>query len=148
MILLFGPQALSFRKDDFDQLRATILHEPKNRWIIDTLAELPNYWKLFEEKFPKLQAVKGKKLLDDLNDALKNGGEFTHDFLTVPNIVLSSLVVITHLTQYTQYLMIHAGEEQQDIYAIPGRNTETVGYCTELLNALAVSSTTNKNQPA
>lgn len=146
-ILLFGPQALSFRKDDFDQLRV-ILHEPKHehRWIIDTLAELPTYWKSFEAKFPKLQAVEGKKFLDDLNDALKNGSELTHDFSTLPNILLSPLVVITHLTQYTKYLTTkHAGKEQ-DIYAIPSQNTETVGYCTGLLSALAVSSTTNRSQ--
>lgn len=145
-ILLFGSQALSFQKHHFDELRATIFDEPENHWVINALSELPTYWETFEEKFPKLQAVPGKKLLQDLNDALKNG-IFAHIPSKLPNILLSPLVVMMQLTQYTSYLKIkHAGEEQQDLYAAHSPNTETLGYCTGLLSALAVSSATDKTQ--
>ncbi|KAL2813938.1 hypothetical protein BDW59DRAFT_167334 [Aspergillus cavernicola] len=146
-ILLFGPQALSFREDSLHQLRETIREEDGNGWVADVVAELPAYWKRFAEKLPKLRAIAGEKLLGDLNVWLKTGQAITAAG-QLPNILLSPLVVITQLTQYSKYLTLSSdGSSDQDRYsAVDGVTAETVGFCTGLLSALAVSSAANRAQ--
>ena len=104
--MLFGPQALSFQEDLFHQLKSIVLENAENRWILDTLAELPSLLKTFLEKFPKLQATSGVQLLEDLNDWFKTAKVPPASF-ELPNVLLSPLVVLTQLTQYSnQHIII------------------------------------------
>ena len=146
-ILLFGPQALSFQEDSFHQLRSTILNDSEHSWILDVVAQLPSYMKAFSEKFPKLQASSAVQLLENLNDWFKTG-KIPTATKSLPNTLLSPLVVLTQLTQYSQYLQLTQIEpgNGQDIYASHSRLTETVGFCTGLLSALAVSCANNRAQ--
>ena len=146
-ILLFGPQALSFQEDSFHQLKSIVLDNAENRWILDVVAELPAYLKAFSEKFPKVQAVSGVQLLENLNDWFKTGKVPSASF-HLPNILLSPLVVLTQLTQYSRYLELAHPESGngQNLYASHSQKTETVGFCTGILSALAVSSTSNQTQ--
>ena len=73
IVLLFGPQALSFQEDSFHLLKSDILNDAENRWILDVIAHLLTYLKTFSEKFPKIQAVLGVKLLEGLNDWIDIG---------------------------------------------------------------------------
>ncbi|KAI0903911.1 hypothetical protein F4823DRAFT_635078 [Ustulina deusta] len=58
----------------------------------------------------------------------------------LPNKVLIPLVVIFHLTQYTNFLG-RAGVNVDEAWKIP---SETIGFCTGLLNAFAVASSASK----
>ncbi|KAL9639049.1 MAG: hypothetical protein Q9164_001184 [Protoblastenia rupestris] len=137
-ILLFGPQALSFQEDSFHLLKSDVLDDAENRWILDTIAELPTYLQTLLEKSPKLQVISGVKLLEDLNDWFSTG-KIPPASSHLPNVILSPLVVLSQLTQYSKYLKLaHGGE--QNLYGSHNRRTETVGFCTGLLSALAVSS--------
>jgi hypothetical protein len=145
-ILLFGPQALSFQNEDFEQLRSAILDGQEHSWVLDVIAELSTYWEKFEGRFPKFRAIQGGKLLGDLANALKTG-DFTSLPSRLPNILLSPLVVLTQLTQYTNYLRIkHKNVPPDDLYASQSPHTETMGYCMGLLTAMAVSSATDGKQ--
>ncbi len=146
-VLLFGPQALSFQEDSFHQLKSIILEDAENHWILDAVSELPSYLKTFSEKFPKLQAISGVQLLDDLNNWFKTG-KIPPASSHLPNIILSPLVVLTQLTQYSKYLKLAYPEsgDGQDLYASHNQKTETLGFCTGLLSALAVSSAGNQAQ--
>lgn len=146
-VLLFGPQALSFQEDSFHQLKSIILDDAENRWMLDAIAELPTYFRTFSEKSPKLQAISGVQQLENLNDWFKTGKIQPTSF-HLPNILLSPLVVLTQLTQYSKYLkLVHIESgDGQNLYASHSQNTETLGFCTGLLSALAVSSAGNQAQ--
>ncbi|MCJ1473382.1 hypothetical protein MMC13_002033 [Lambiella insularis] len=63
-----------------------------------------------------------------------------------PNILLSPLVIITQLIQYSEYLKtvrpsLRKGE---NLYDLSKHDAETIGFCTGLLSALAVSCSTNR----
>ena len=144
---MFGPQALSFDQDSFNQLRSILLTTPCHRWILDTVAELPEYWETLSKELPNIQAVPGAKLLEKLSDSLDTCTLTQADF-PLPNILLTPLVVITHLTQYSKYLervQPNPGE-RHDPNACFKQHTETLGFCTGLLSALAVSSSGNQAQ--
>lgn len=144
-VLLFGPQALSFDEETFRQLRSTLLHWSSHGWILDTIAELPDCWETFSKTFPRLQAIPAPKLLDELNKWLRTG-EFKWSTGPLPNILLTPLVVITELAQYARYLELrqHNSGDRHDRHAFFQSNTETLGLCTGLLSALAVSSSANQ----
>jgi hypothetical protein len=138
--LLFGPQALAFDNDAASQLRATLLNTPDFRWVLKAISELPTYWDSLSRAIPTLQPFPGLKLLDDFNNWLKTG-QLKEATFPLPNIILTPLVVITHLTQYSRFLeIIQPGSlGGQDVHASFKRNTETLGLCTGLLSATAVS---------
>lgn len=146
-VLLFGPQALSFQQDVFYQLKSTIAEDVDHRWILDVLAELPSLLKTLSGKFPKLHAIPGVELLEGLNDWFKSAKAPPASF-HLPNILLSPLVVLTQLTQYSKYLtLVHPKPAHgQNLYSSHSHETETVGFCTGILSALAVSSAGNQAQ--
>ena len=146
-ILLFGPQALSFQEESFHQLKSIILAEAENGWILDAIAELPAYMKLFSDRFPKLQAIPGVDLLEALNDWFK-ADKNSPLSSQLPNILLSPLVVLSQLTQYSKYVRLThpAPGHKQTPYTSHSQKTETVGFCTGLLSALAVSSAADQAQ--
>jgi len=144
IVLLFGPQALSFQEDSFHLLKSDILSDTENRWILDVIAQLPTYLRTFLEEFPKVQVVSGIKLLEDLNDWISIG-KIPPASSHLPNVILSPLTVLSQLTQYLKYLKLaHRGG--QNLYGSHSQQTESVGFCTGLLSALAVSSAGNQAQ--
>ncbi|KAL6230185.1 hypothetical protein BDW75DRAFT_245050 [Aspergillus navahoensis] len=146
-VLLFGPQALSFNEKSFTELREAVLNDTDNRWVIDAVSQVTSTWGKFVERFPQLQAIEGQQRLEDLSDWL-NTGKITPAARTLPNILLSPLVVIGQLTQFTKYLRLTQpnATSSDDIYAKIGPNTETIGFCTGLLSALTVATATSKAQ--
>lgn len=146
-VLLFGPQALSFQQDVFHQLKSTISDDADHRWMLDVLAELPTLFKTFSGEFQKLHAIPGIELLEDLNDWFKSAKAPPASF-QLPNILLSPLVVLTQLTQYSKYLTLAHPKPAygQNRYSFHSQETETVGFCTGILSALAVSSAGNHAQ--
>lgn len=146
-VLLFGSQALAFNEESFRHLRSTLLDSPDNRWSLDIIAKLPGYWDPLSKSVSKLQHFPGAKLLQELNDWLKTG-EVTQASFPLPNILLTPLVVITQLTQYSRFLELAQPDcpEPRDLHASFKHNAETVGLCTGLLSALAVSSSGNQAQ--
>nr|AGN71604.1 conidial yellow pigment biosynthesis polyketide synthase [Monascus pilosus] len=144
-VLLFGPQALSFTKEDFNQIRTTVLETQGFSWIVDAVAGLPGHWKALAERIPKLQSILGEQLLENLKDWFTTGQVNEADF-HLPNILLSPLVVITQLAQYCQYLELSQADDQSDPHAIQSNNIEALGFCTGLLSAVTVACSTNRRQ--
>lgn len=131
-VLLFGPQALSFDQEAFIKLRSTILGSPAYQWVLDVVAELPTAWTILKKKVPEMEAINGEQQLKTLNDCIRTG-DITAASFPLSNILLSPLVVITQLTQYAKYLDDHPELQKPE-------STETLGFCTGILSALAVSS--------
>ncbi|KAL3461921.1 hypothetical protein BJX64DRAFT_288875 [Aspergillus heterothallicus] len=146
-ILLFGPQALSFNEKSFTELRDAVLSDTNNQWVVDAVSQLPVAWETFVDRFPQLKAIEGGQRLRDLVDWLATGSIIPAAG-TLPNVLLSPLVVISQLTQFTKYLRLTQPDasSSDDIYAKTGPDTETIGFCTGLLSAMTVATTTDKAQ--
>lgn len=149
-VLIFGPQALSFDEHSFRRLRSFVLSSASQDWVLDTIKGLPDYWHALCKEFPKLLAVPGAELLQDLGDWFRTGvmrQQATSSHL--PNILLSPLVVIAQLSQYVEYLELSESEPRgrEDLHAGPSQSdAETLGFCTGILSAMVVSCSRNQTQ--
>lgn len=143
--LVFGPQALAFDEESASQLRFTLLNTSDFSWALNTIAELSGYWDTLLETVPRLKHFPGEKLLEDLNEWLKTG-KFTQASVPLPNILLTPLVVITHLTQYMRFLELIQPDSSgcHNLHASFRGNAETLGLCTGLLSAAAVSCSADR----
>ena len=146
LVLLFGPLALSFDHVAFTQVRKTILETKDHHWMLEVITELPQDWKTITAALPSLRVGSGFLQLEDLKSAFLTAQPLEMPF-PLPNTVLIPLIVISHLTQYVTFLK-HTNlnlDDRGDLYATAKRGKETIGLCTGLLSAFAVSSASSKD---
>ena len=138
---------MAFDETSAHQLRSILLDGPWSSWIPETIAGLPHYWKAVSQAIPRLQHYSGVKVLEDLGDWLRTGA-FTHSSFPLPNSLLTPLVVISHLIQYSQFLNLVQSDslDHRDLSATFKKTTETLGLCTGLLSAVAASCSENQLQ--
>ena len=140
-VLLFGSQILSFDEASLRRLHASISNDPSHQWIFDTILGLPDHWESMSKALPRLASIEGKELLRSLILWVRTGALVQQPKSHLPNILLSPLVVVTHLTEYVEYLKVyHIGPKRDDLHSVPRTNMETVGLCTGILSAMVVSS--------
>lgn len=145
VVLLFGPLELSLDSVAFTHIRETVVTIEDHHWILDIIAELPHCWKIVTNDLPNLQAGRGLEHLEHLKRAFLTESPLAIAF-PLSNTVLIPLVVIFHLTQYVALLKSTRVEldEHVDLFAASKRDSETLGFCTGLLSAFAISSTDRK----
>ena len=144
-VLLFGPQALSFQEQSLHDLRSAIRSHCDNAWMRTIVNELPQHIELFSQKVEQLQHRPGGELLQKVAKWLDSEDTWQSSE-SLPNIILTPLVVLGQLAQYTQYVEVahlDAGLGS-DRWSPQLRHSETLGFCTGLLSAIAVSSASNK----
>lgn len=144
-LLLFGPQALSFDETAFQQLRTSLIAtEDRHRWILDTIQELPEAVRHLSEAHPGLGVEFGIDHLTELIRSLDDGSWSWQNGL--PNTLLNPLVAIQQLVQYSSYLdlVCPADIEDKQLHASTqyASDTSSLGFCTGLLGAFAVSAST------
>ncbi|KAL2802933.1 hypothetical protein BJX63DRAFT_437407 [Aspergillus granulosus] len=139
-ILLFGPLALSFDQAAFEHLRKTIVNSDKHHWALEALRSLPQYYTTVLAALPGVNDSNGVQL-EDLKGALHSGKPLATGF-PLPNTLLIPLIVVLHLTEYSEFLEQTSAELEPgiDLFLTSRHNKETVGFCTGLLSAMAVSS--------
>lgn len=144
-VLLFGPQALSFQEQSFHHLQSTIRSHWDNGWMRTIVNELPRYVELFSQKIKKLQPSPALELMQRVAEWLDSDAPSPLPE-RLPNIILTPLVVLGHLAQYTQYVEVGHVDAGlgSDRWSPQRRRSETLGFCTGFLSALVVSSTSNK----
>jgi hypothetical protein len=138
--LIFGSQALEFNAESARELRSHLLKREDFGWILETIAELPQYWIELSTAVPKLHDFPGAKLLNALNKWISSGS-FPEDEFPLPNILLTPIVVIAHLTQYVTFfdLAQQDGLLRHHRHLLSVGQVETLGLCTGLLSAAAAS---------
>ncbi|KAL9078107.1 MAG: hypothetical protein Q9157_002962 [Trypethelium eluteriae] len=161
-VFLFGPQAVSFNRQ-FEQLRHSLSRKAVGQhWILDAVSELPQYWYALTERLPKIRdTVLGEECLAEMESCLRRAPLETDSearLETLPNLVLTPLVVLTQLTQYWRYLELNhqrnrngaKSDLQEDLLARHKNGevskVQTLGFCTGLLSAFAVASSKNRNE--
>ncbi|KAI0134365.1 polyketide synthase [Xylariales sp. AK1849] len=142
-LFLFGPQALSFSAESFQTLRKFLRDADDCKWMLDVVSELSTCWKELAKQFPKLETIPGERLLNDLEQWFQVDESDKATF-QLPNVLLTPLVVLTQLAQFSRYLsysLSGASFQGNDLFqALAQRHVETVGLCTGLLSASAISS--------
>ena len=144
LILIFESQTLDFNEASANRLRSILLETPTLQWIPETMKGLSQHWDSISKALPALQQFPGSKHLEGLNEWLRIG-RFPEGSFHLPNILLTPLVVITHLAQYSAFLeLFHPDPTLRDnLQASFKYKTETLGLCTGLLSSAAVSSSAN-----
>lgn len=145
-LFLFGPQALAFDIESFSGLRLQLV-EPGNRWALDAVSALFGVWGTLVKNVPRLQHLNGGQLLEALAVWLSTG-KISRSLFPLPNILLSPLVVIAHLTQYSAFLRILLPDldDADELPSLLKDNTEILGLCTGLLSALAAGCSSSITQ--
>ena len=141
-VLLFGPQALSFQDDSLGFLRAAISTNSSNGWMRAAVADLPRYAASFTQRIARLKSSHVSEHVHDLANLLQPGiGTPTPAVL--PNSVLTPLVVLHHLAQFTQYMEadgVQATALTATEWLSKLDQAETLGFCSGQLSAAVISS--------
>ncbi|KFA73892.1 hypothetical protein S40288_00920 [Stachybotrys chartarum IBT 40288] len=129
--VVFGSQAVTFSKNQIQQLKTDLHARPSLSWIVQAVQTLPAAWQLACGELPKLNgASQSATALNDISRYL-GGSTDKLSFGNLTNIVVGPLVVISHLSQYQMYLDSASDETQ----GVP----ETLGFCTGVLSAIAAT---------
>jgi acyl transferase domain-containing protein/SAM-dependent methyltransferase/acyl carrier protein len=138
-LVVFGPQILSWNQNSVSHLKASLDLTKSFDWVHEVLNDLSNLWPSLEDVLPHLHRLDGQKLLHQLKSWAQTG-KLPAETFPLPNTILTPLVVLTHLAQYGKILDEHNGQaEQCRIRTSFQHDTQTLGLCTGLLSAAAVS---------
>ncbi|KAE8369303.1 hypothetical protein BDV27DRAFT_153181 [Aspergillus caelatus] len=147
-VLIFGCQCVSFNVEDFLRLRATVLDMPEHRWIQDVLSELPVYYHTAATTYvQKLKTIPGTEQLRNLAEWFRTGQVPTDSF-PLPYIQLAPLLMITHFTEYWNYLRLRhpKGPTCANEPSAKSQVVEIVGFCIGFLSAAVVSAASNQEE--
>ncbi|KAL9083514.1 MAG: hypothetical protein Q9165_008495 [Trypethelium subeluteriae] len=142
LLYVFGSQALSFTYTDLARIRAAISEDRRLQWISPLVAELPSV----VEEFGRREEVSlPAKVVDDIKSLPR---WLTADTppsdsgpLSLSNILLGPLVVLSHLIEYTQLA--------ESTFASGSlRGGGAFGLCTGSLSAFAVAASRNRDDIA
>ncbi|KAK3291690.1 polyketide synthase [Chaetomium fimeti] len=141
-VLIFGSQILSFDAGSGRKLRDRVVNDPALAWAPSVIRELPGLWKVISESLPSLRALPGEALLKCLEEWMGTG-VIPETAYPLPNVVLTPLVVLFHLAQYSR--MFSSSNPAFDLYDIPlFTSTEFLGLCTGILGAAAAAASSRR----
>lgn len=139
-VLIFGSQALSFDKEVCRKLKSSILADPQVSWIKTTITGLPEYFQKVAPALSHSDPFRSAELLHNLGRWLDCDGDPFSEF-PLPNTILTTLTVISHLVQYSQLLSLSdSSQRSADVWPKLEGEIETLGLCTGLLSAAAISA--------
>lgn len=150
-VLVFGSQALSLGQATLQNLQSSISGSAALQWVPGAISELPKHLESITACLPQIgQSNTAEKLLSGLEEWMETGNLPTPN-VRPPNIILTPLYFLAHLNAYGQFCEL-AGVQLKDLedsgQSHPLANTETVGFCTGLLAALATSLSGSKAEMA
>ncbi|KAF9895178.1 hypothetical protein FE257_000080 [Aspergillus nanangensis] len=145
-VLLFGCQCLSFDANDFRRLRAIVLDSTEYDWVLDVLAELPVYYRTATGYHAQLKEIPGETQLRDLHRWFLTG-DVSDDVFPIPYVQLAPLLMITHFSQYTQYLQLSHPEYRKSgiLHSASSSVVDIAGFCIGFLSALVVAASRTRD---
>ncbi|AEO68597.1 uncharacterized protein THITE_2079455 [Thermothielavioides terrestris NRRL 8126] len=143
-LLLFGPQFLTLNADVLHDIRSKVRGTPDQEWIVTTISSLPDCWNTFVTAYPQYAVIENAtQMLAALAEWFQTeppaGSSETKSAFwpgfdaTLPNLVLSPLVVIAHLTEYMAFLDLQQQQPQAN------RDPAVLGFCTGLFSAFVAA---------
>jgi len=140
VVLLFGPQALSFDRETFRALRSAVDSIDHGSWVKNVFAELPQLYVAFTTHFPQYYVQQQLLSLEELVSCFEEPNIDLQNIDNLANSILTPLVVIWQLLQYSHVSDFTSETNRQTWHTI-----ETLGLCTGILSAIAVSSGHDQN---
>lgn len=138
-VFLFGSQAVSLDETHFRTIQSNIVNNSANSWILQVVSELPQLWQDIIQEFPQFDTLSGGKLLQSLSSSFQSGYVF-QEASDLPSTLLTPITVITQLVEWSAYMGVRDENSYQDLLTdLAESNVESLGFCTGILSALAVS---------
>ena len=150
---------LSQTKQTLDKLVQGLVEGPNADWIKETVDRLSIYGDALINEIPEVAGtIPGSDQIADLDSWLRHGrgSDDAQQDENLPNVVVGPLLVAVQLDQCWRYLELlrsqhdlpHADDLQADLVARQaeehGSKVEVLGFCVGLLGAIAVSSSSNR----
>lgn len=147
-LLLFGSLSFSFDSAAFTTLFNSISSNSSLEWAHETISELQHHWQSVSDLIGlKSDDVEhGRKQIVDAVNAFKTGSSSGLEF-PLSNKVLVPLIVLYQLEQYASFISNSSAETDErsnHLSTLTGK-TETLGFCTGLLAAFAISSSQTRD---
>lgn len=151
-ILVFGNYiGTADTKKSMDGIVRQLSQGPHRDWVLDTIAELPNYWDALVAKVPEVATAipDTPQRLVDLDSWFRHGTSDLAPDAVVPRPVIGPIIILAQLTQYWRYLeLTHQREPVADVLASrvasSQRRPASLGFCAGLMPAVAVASAHNR----
>ena len=141
-LLVFGPQALSLIDASVKRVSESIRDSSSHGWILAVIKQLHSDLRSLVEKIPIINDNDASQQLEELSECLMSGQTpQKSDSSRSSNTFMTPFVVISHLVEYFELLRRNTCDDVDDRHAaIYPAFSETIGFCTGILSALAVSS--------
>ncbi|KAL3474050.1 hypothetical protein BJX99DRAFT_260752 [Aspergillus californicus] len=142
-LLVFGSQSLSFDKRALTKLREDIHSTGRRTWVQETIAGLPAYLTALSNALPNIaETLPHQDRLQDFDRLLNQPLDTIEDQLNLSNLILTPLVVLSHLTEYERYLSTPDSTQRDPSSQVNevDKGTSAIGFCTGLLSTFAVAS--------
>ncbi|KAF5679762.1 polyketide synthase, partial [Fusarium denticulatum] len=140
-LLLFGSLPLSFDISSLNDLRKHLTEIEDNHWIAEATQNLTHDGEKALSAISSLNQASGRlgcRQLADLYEYLTTGRPLETPF-PLPNTLLIPLAVASQLAQYAEFMRCQSSENS-DGWVEPMTGMETIGLCTGMLSAIAVSA--------
>ncbi|KAK7403411.1 hypothetical protein QQX98_010824 [Neonectria punicea] len=130
------------------RLRSNVIHSPHLADLRDALRELPELWSLLVEREPSLQRVNAAPVLQNLVEWIKgDNSSLPLAGRTSRNAQLAVLTVLSHISEYMDYLSSHDTSPEEDDGDLDAhtsilkgvRDGGIQGLCVGLLSAMALA---------
>lgn len=141
-MLVFGPHTSTLSSDDLYNLRRSLLLDTRLRPLRIAFESLPDLWPVLVESDPRLACVPGKSYLEQLVRLISHGDTPSPiSENTIPNIIVTPITVLLHLTQYLAYVNTESEGPAHPVLLERLRGHGGIlGFCTGLLSAAAIAS--------
>jgi acyl transferase domain-containing protein/thioester reductase-like protein/acyl carrier protein len=154
-----GPQT----KQTLEKQVRHMMEGPNAKWILETVAGLPQYWEAVIEKIPEMDGtMQGARLLADLESWFRHGAASEDSIApdaVIPDIWIGPLMIAIQLDQYWRYLAFRSSSStresvddlqaelvQQHQQSAGSGKVETVGFCAGMIAAVAVASSHDRRE--
>jgi hypothetical protein len=141
-LVAFGPQtAAPAGISLLAKLRCSLQTDVRLRTFSRAIQNLPRTWDHLVASDTSLSDIEGQVQLGRLSRCLSGSGEVDDDFSdlsTLPNIILTPLTLIIHVTGYFHYLKEH-GISHQQLLDESRHGGGFQGFCTGLFAAISLS---------
>ncbi|KAI5241808.1 polyketide synthase [Aureobasidium subglaciale] len=132
LVYLFGSQALSLTHDDAARLRITIKNTPSLQWLEQAVTELSSVVEDFSSNAAAFIPPKVSANVQLLRQFFASDMPAAELPSSLPNVLLTPLVVMGHLIEYT--LLTHSTSAFDDSLS------QVFGLCTGMLASFAIAS--------
>ncbi|MCJ1352385.1 MAG: hypothetical protein MMC33_002369 [Icmadophila ericetorum] len=146
-LIVFGPQTSLPPIEYLSQLRLVLLNDHRLVKLLAAIRDLPNLWTILVASDPDLNQVPGLQALQDIDNWIDSGKFPTQaSEQLLPNVLLTPLIVITHIVEYFSYLKRFETSVSHSQIIKSTQNGGIQGFCIGLLAAIALACSQNEEE--